>query len=148
MLPYQSFLRNESILIQTLTTHQTSLRDDLQVVNYESGIFSFRRSDWCCAIILNEPKLKINRKFPHKITMSTVIDKAKRRNIIISVIVSLSFFNLLKPFIKKFLCMNRHKIKRLALSLYLVLVNGRFGLLNGSYFERNCFIFKQKNEVG
>lgn len=144
MLPHQSFLRNESILIQTLTTHQTSLRDDLQVVNYESGIFSFRRNDLCCAIILNAPKLKINRKFIHKITMSTVIDKAKRRNIIISVIVSLSFFNLLKLFIKKFLCMNRHKIKRLALSLYLVLVNGRFGLLNGSYFGEKLFYLQTK----
>ena len=47
-------------------------------------------------------KLKMIRKFAYKITMSTVIDKAKRRNIIISVIVSFSFFNLLKPFMKRF----------------------------------------------
>ena len=37
------------------TTHQSSRRDGLWVVNYVSGKFSFRRNDLCYATILNTP---------------------------------------------------------------------------------------------
>ncbi len=59
MLPHQPFLRNESILIQTLTTHQTPQTGDLWAVNYESGIFLFRRNDLFCAKISNTSKLEV-----------------------------------------------------------------------------------------
>jgi hypothetical protein len=56
VLPHQTFLWNEGILIFTLTTRQPSRRDDLRLVNCESGIFSFRRNGLCYPRILNAPE--------------------------------------------------------------------------------------------
>ena len=70
MLPHQTFLRNESILIYTLTTHQTSRRDDLLLVICDSVRFSFRRNDLCYATILNAPNTTAFIIGIYSITMS------------------------------------------------------------------------------
>ena len=50
--------------------HQTFRRDDLWVVNYESGRFSFRRNDLCYATILNAPNTTAFIIGIYSITMS------------------------------------------------------------------------------